>query len=181
MICVQSGQNSSGKRYVVVFSFAANILPYRTFLQLLGKVLLPTEGLIYVPENLNAIYVSGEPLLLNMSLMENLRFGNTKEHPEEEIWALCKLVGLGEELLYKPNLEVGENGSKLSMSNRIYICLARALLSSVDILLLSNTLDMLSPTEGMRFLKMLREWNRAGGMSCLGADNQEEGWSQLHG
>lgn len=143
----------------------------RTFLQLMGKSLTPTDGLVYLPENLNCIYIPGEPLLLNTSLIENLRFGNIVDHPEAEVWELCKLVGVGEELLYKPDLQVGVNGSKLSVSNKTYICLARALLSSADILLMSNTLDILSPADGRYFLQIMRDWIKDRGVPCLSSDN----------
>lgn len=156
IVCVQAGMSSAGKK---------------TFLQLLGRVLLPTRGIIYYPDNLRVRYVPGEPLLFATTLMENLRFGNQKEHSDEEIWECCRIVGLGTELIGKSDLQVGVSGSKLSLSSRIYICLARALLSSVDLLLLSNALDMLGPGEGRAFLSMLGEWRRERGMTCLSADN----------
>ena len=37
-------------------------------------------------------YISSEPLLFNMTLMENLRFGNIRDHSDEEIWGVRRLT-----------------------------------------------------------------------------------------
>ena len=143
----------------------------RTFLQLLGRALLPSSGIIWYPDNLRVRLIPGEPLLFNGSLMYNLRFGNQKEHTDDEIWELCRLVGLSEDVLYRGELQVGHNGMKIALSDRINVCLARALLSSVDLLLLSNPLDVLGDDEGLQFLELLKEWRSQRGMACLSADH----------
>mgnify|MGYP006879045614 CR=1 FL=1 len=84
------------------------------------------------------------------------------KHPDpavldEEIFALLKMLGVSEGLIGSSATEyalgsgakkwtlIGLNGEKLSLTNRTLLGLARALLSSVDLLLMSNVLDLLGP------------------------------------
>ena len=52
---------------------------------------------------------------------------------------------------------LGFNGEKLSSSTRTLIGITRALLSSVDLLLLANTLDSLTNKDRKRILNILKE------------------------
>ena len=65
---------------------------------------------------------------------------------------------------------VGNGGSMLSLSNRILICIARALLSSVDLLLLANTLDLLSDDQIEQIIKILHELVHNRGLPFLSND-----------
>jgi len=141
-----------------------------TFLKLIARILLPTEGFIWYPANLRTRFVGDKPMIFNRNLMFNLQFGNQKPHKEEDIWALCQKLGLSENLIGKGDLELGISGEKISLSNRIIVCIARALLSSVDILLLSNTLDSLNEAMAHRLLKALKELVEEKGMPCLPRD-----------
>jgi len=155
IICVRAG-SSTGKK---------------TFIQLLGRILLPNvSGIIIYPDNLRVRYIPGEPLLFAKDLLYNLKFGNQKPVAEEDMWETCKLLGLTEELLYKPKFKVGQNGKKLSLSDRIYINLARALLSSVDLLLMSNSLDLLGPSDARRVMDLLNGWIDYRGLKCCKHD-----------
>jgi len=156
ILSVQSDGNSSGKK---------------TFLLLMARILLPTKGIVYYPGNLRVRFIPNEPLLFHDTLLANLKFGNQKEHTEVEIWELCRHIGMGEEIIGRTNLPVGLNGIKLSLTNRVFVCIARALLSSVDLLLISNALDPLGPTEALKVLTRLQEWKNNRGMLCLSADN----------
>ena len=85
--------------------------------------------------------------------------GNKKVIPEDKIWEVCESLGIGH-LKSKKDMTVGMNGRRLSSSETVLITLARALLSSVDILLLSNTLDNLDPEPGgarEKVLQVLKE------------------------
>jgi len=163
IICVQAG-SSTGKK---------------TFIQLLGRVLLPNvSGVVVYPDNLRVRYIPGEPLLFGgqSTLMDNLRFGlrTTGKTPEdEEIWDLCKRLGLSEALIGNGDFEVGGGGYKLSVSDKIYVTLARALISSVDLLLLANSLDLLGIEDAIRIIGILRDWISDRGMKCLNHDFPE--------
>ena len=145
----------------------------RTLLQLLARISLPTRGIVVYPQNLRVRYIPAEPLMFDSTLLNNLQFGNQKPHREPEIWALCDLLGMGKEVLHKSNLRVGLNGAKLSLTNRVFVCLTRALLSSVDLLFLAGTVDMLSPADGMKVIKVLQIWRDNRGLPCLPCDNPE--------
>jgi len=161
IICVQAG-SSSGKK---------------TFIQLLGRILLPNvSGLVIYPDNLRVRYIPGEPLVFDASLMDNLRFGlrtTGKTPDDEEIWDLCRLLGLSNELIGAGDFQVGGKGLKLSLSDRITINLARALISSVDLLLLANSLDLLGIEDAVRIIGIIRVWIADRGMKCLKHDFPE--------
>merc|ERR1711939_159137 len=141
----------------VIAVTAGHSMGKNTFLKLIGRIILPTVGFIWYPENLRTRYIGEKPMLFNRSLMFNLTFGNREQHPEEDIWALCAALGMPANLLHKGNIKVGVGGDKLSLSNRIIVCIARALLSSVDLLLLANTLDLLTEAQSKKVLDLLHE------------------------
>eukprot|EP00658_Telonema_sp_P-2_P002493 TRINITY_DN10940_c0_g1_i1.p1 TRINITY_DN10940_c0_g1~~TRINITY_DN10940_c0_g1_i1.p1 ORF type:complete len:330 (-),score=65.91 TRINITY_DN10940_c0_g1_i1:219-1208(-) len=115
----------------------------QTFLKLLGRLILPADGFVWYPENLRVRYLSESPVLFHMTVAENLRFGNQHELSDDEIWDVCGMLGIGY-LRQDADMSVGTSGERLSLSERALICIARALLSSVNILLLSNSLDNLT-------------------------------------
>jgi len=156
LVCVKTGHNSSGKK---------------TLLQLLARLILPTRGIIFYPENLRVRYIPTEPLLFDKTLLQNLTFGNQKTHEPEEIWAVCRQLGMGDEIIGRGSLQVGISGLKLSLSNRVFVCLARALLSSADLLFISGTLDMLTPDDAVKVISVLKVWCNERGMPCLSADS----------
>ena len=56
------------------------------------------------------------------------------------------------------SVQIGLNGDKLSVSDAALITLARALLSSCDLLLISNLLDGLSADALERVMQVLDQW-----------------------
>jgi len=162
-----------------------------TFLKALARIYLPSDGFIFYPENLRFRYLSAEPEILTGTVAQNVLFGNQHEHDPEDIQKLCHLVGIstylwddskvveeedGTKTLSWGQTIVGANGEKLSMTDRIRITLVRALLSSVDLLLLNNTLDLLQPKESMGIVHLLQEFCIHKGMPCLKSD-----MSRAHG
>ena len=128
----------------------------QTFLKLLGRLLLPTEGFIFYPENLRVRCLGDKPMIFNTTVLENLRFGNQMKLTDEQIWEVCDMLKIGH-LREKGDKIVGRGGEKLSSSTRTLVGLARALLSSVDFLLLANTLDSLTPQDRLKVVGVLKE------------------------
>jgi len=154
-----------------------------TFLKALAQIVLPRGGFVDFPENLRVRYIPMEPELFNKTVRENLCFGNQHPHSMEETRELCKLfklspylyeiVGSNEDGTYQwATPIVGANGCRVALSDRIRIVLIRALLSSVDLLLLNNTLDMLAPPDAAHILKQLKVFIQERGMKCLKSDTQ---------
>jgi len=157
-ICVQSKINSAGKK---------------TFMRLLARQILPTSGVVIYPNNLRVRFIPAEPLMFCKSLMDNLKFGNQKPHEAAEIWELCEMLGMGKEIIGKSDIPVGLNGIKLSLTNRVFVSIARALLSSVDLLFLAGIVDNLNPSDGKKVMEILKLWRDNRGMPCLPCDNPE--------
>ena len=66
------------------------------------------------------------------------------EHDESEIIELCRKLGVSQKILGRAGMQtqVMLNGSNLSLTDATLLTIVRALLSSVDLLLLSNLLDV---------------------------------------
>jgi len=89
------------------------------------------------------------------------------------------LLGVSKELIGKdynefavgPNAKkltlIGLHGERLSLSDRALCTIARALLSSVDLLLMSNVFDVMGPTLAMHVLSILKTYARERAMRCL--------------
>ena len=116
----------------------------KTLLRLLARHFIPRKGFIYYPERWRTRYIDAQPFFFKGSLMKNLRFGNFINHTDEEIWTLCRRVGLREGLIGNPDIELGLNGEKMSTTDQALLTIVRTLLSSADLILCSNLLDVLS-------------------------------------
>jgi len=156
IVCITAG-NNQGKT---------------TVLKMLGNMLIPDEGFVWYPPNLRTRYITEIPLLLTGTLMYNLTWGNKVKHSDEDIWTLCKLIGLDNNLLNKPDLDVGLNGQRIPQSQRILVCIARALLSPADLLLLSNTLDNMSLQQAQAVMNVLSKMVDDNGLVCLEVDRK---------
>jgi ABC-type multidrug transport system fused ATPase/permease subunit len=49
-----------------------------TFLRVLAQELMPKDGVAFVPLHLRVLYVTQEPFMMNLSLWQNLTFGNDR-------------------------------------------------------------------------------------------------------
>jgi ABC-type multidrug transport system fused ATPase/permease subunit len=115
------------------------------------------------------------------TLIYNLKFGCQHNHENEsqfdvEIYHLLKLLGVSKELIGKSVEEftignqakkytnIGLNGEKLSQTDQILLTIARALLSSVDLLLISNLLDILDIKKANEILIILKDFVANRGM-----------------
>ena len=122
------------------------------------------------------------------TLIYNLKFGAQFDHPNHadwdvEIWNLCNLLGMSKTLIgasveeftqgeHPKKFEIiGLNGEKLSTSDRALLNIARALLSSVDLLLVSNTFDLLGPERGVHVIGIMKKWTKDRCLECLVTEN----------
>jgi ABC-type multidrug transport system fused ATPase/permease subunit len=167
---------------IAVHSPQKNAAGKQTFLKALARVLLPVEGFIHYPENLRVRYIDSQPMLLEASVYRNLKFGNQQVHPDADLRAACKMLNLSENLWNDVDETtgtwgqkyVGANGAKLAMSERIRVTLLRALLSSVDLLLLHNVLDPLDPDDVKQIIDVLKQFVKNRGITCLSIDMKAE-------
>jgi len=137
-----------------------------TFMQLMARIFIPSTGMILYPTRWRVRFAD-VPRLFDRDLMYNLKFGNQCEHPEEEIWALCEQVGLSSELMGQGGVDVGTMGEKLALSDRVCISIIRTLLSSVDLLLLANSLDALGEAHALKVMGVFQELIHHRGLPVL--------------
>ena len=125
------------------------------------------------------------------TLEYNLKFGVQVAEPDvdifdREVWSLLETLQVSEDIRGRSPEEfsvgpsalklrpVGLHGEKLSLTNRVLLVIARALLSSVDLLLLGNLLDLLPLELAQNTLTVLRELATNRCLRCL-----ETEWEEL--
>lgn len=132
-----------------------------TFAKLLAGFLTCHNGRIIVGEqdikNLNPVewrkhvlYVPQIPYIFNTTIFENLLMDCSRKISDDKIKTVCELVGLDEVINQLPlglDTVIGEHGSKLSGGQKQRLCLARALLTDAEVLILdevTSSLDFIS-------------------------------------
>lgn len=139
-----------------------------TLMRLVGHSLIPNSGEVFVPAHLRTLYVSQEPVLLHLSVWDNLTFGNvdvTIEFVEGvlkglEMWSsyslmkdeLSKAGGITEMKIQESRWQ-----ESLSYSERAKLHLARALIMNPEVLVLQRPLSHYDEQTGLKIWKVIRE------------------------
>ncbi len=137
-----------------------------TFLNIFCGLLKPQSGEIYVDENKiefknyegikeNISYISQTPFLANDTISNNVALGEDELNINyDRIKECCKIVGINNHiennLEFKYDTIIGEDGVNLSGGQRQRICLARAIYKNKNILVFdeaTNSLDEKSEIE----------------------------------
>jgi len=137
-----------------------------TFLKLLGGVLLPDKGDVFIPPHLRVLHVSQEPIFFTDSLIDNLQFGcamlRKEEREEEERRALriCERLLLPEDALsVVRNPEISAVWKeRLSNSEQALLNLARALVANPEVLVLHKPTSNMDDRLAHNTLQILREF-----------------------
>merc|ERR1712032_1782902 len=131
-----------------------------TFFRLVAGILQPNSGSVSVNARWKVIYVPLEPIIFSGSIMYNLTLHAEHTYADEEVWDLCRSMGMSPELIGRNDLDVGLFGDLLRNSDRVLVSLIQALVYGVDVLLLSSTVDTLGPNKAILALRTLRRYVR---------------------
>jgi ABC-type multidrug transport system fused ATPase/permease subunit len=146
-----------------------------TVMRLLGLVVTPSEGEIFVPAHLRILHVSQNPILLDATPWENLAFGKQywkdAEFESLRVIKICKRLGLQPALvrhLEDTRLEFLEKGraplwkerwvDSLSSSDAALIHIGRAFIYNPEVLVIHRPTLLLSLPTAEIVLGMLREF-----------------------
>jgi len=154
-----------------------------SLLQILGGVLIPTQGLCFVPSHLRVLHVHKEPEVLDESIAFNVFFGllNGKNYkspadlPEEAIkrgLEICQYLDFSAEMMKRAgDLHAGEDGSHktLSKSERKRIHIARALIFNPEVLAIQLPTQSFDLFSKFKTLACLREFVDGRGL-CVQSD-----------
>jgi subfamily B ATP-binding cassette protein MsbA len=89
--------------------------------------------------------VTQDPVLFNISIMDNIRYGRI-DASEEEVHAAARIANIHDDIMKLPegyDTPAGERGMQLSGGQRQRICLARALVRNPSVLLLDEATSSL--------------------------------------
>jgi ABC-type multidrug transport system fused ATPase/permease subunit len=120
------------------------------------------------PASWSVICLPAQPILFDGTLMYNLAYSESQSQAPvstEDIWNMCRSLGMSSHLIGDEDLDVGFNGEHLKFSDRIIVSLARALLYNADVLLISSALDVLGEHHGLQVLRFLRGYIQRGELS----------------
>jgi ATP-binding cassette, subfamily C, bacterial LapB len=142
-----------------------------TLLRLMARFAEPDRGSIllngyevrqYAPADLRQAigYMGQSPGLVDQSLMENLRFGQTEVDPVR-FEAIVKLTGVADFAAAHPNgfgMRVGPRGERLSGGERQSVALARVLLADPRVMLLDEPTSSIDTMLEMRLVHNLKQF-----------------------
>eukprot|EP00404_Azadinium_spinosum_P027879 CAMPEP_0180668386 /NCGR_PEP_ID=MMETSP1037_2-20121125/62899_1 /TAXON_ID=632150 /ORGANISM="Azadinium spinosum, Strain 3D9" /LENGTH=531 /DNA_ID=CAMNT_0022697115 /DNA_START=145 /DNA_END=1736 /DNA_ORIENTATION=+ len=143
-----------------------------TLLKILGGVLLPVGGTYFTPPHLRMFYVPAEPLFIHGTLRDNLTFGlqsdDTKDGDLQRIIAVCSRLGLSKRMISHLTDDSVENWSSvLSMSEKVLLQLARALIANPEVLILAKPAMPFTDAEALEVLSALRAFVDDRGVDLL--------------
>jgi len=160
-LCIEKGQILAITDGLMTDKSAAT--GKKTLLMLMGGQLLPTHGNVWMPQNTRVRILPAEPLLFKGTLLENLTIGNLTCWSDAEAIKVYQMIG-GKQTENHDTHDVGQGGTKLSRSDRIYLALSRALLSGVHLLLIASTLDSLGDAAASHIMTVLHKWVQERGL-----------------
>jgi len=141
-----------------------------TLLKLIGGVLLPTSGCLFIPPQLRVFPVGNFPIQLKGSLFDNLTFGLSdieKASPAQipRVKEICRRLGLSEQIVdYVSGDVVKSWGLLLSISQLKKIHLARAFVSNPEVLVLDRPTAGFDLKTTIDILDMMQEHVRLKGL-----------------
>lgn len=89
----------------------------------------------------NIAYVFQEPVIFNKTIMNNIRFGNSKNISNEQIEKICKKVGLDDKIKQLPkgyDTVIDSKTDLLSYGEKQLLSFARAILKDADLIILDE-------------------------------------------
>eukprot|EP00747_Dinoflagellata_sp_TGD_P155475 gnl/TRDRNA2_/TRDRNA2_177579_c1_seq6.p1 gnl/TRDRNA2_/TRDRNA2_177579_c1~~gnl/TRDRNA2_/TRDRNA2_177579_c1_seq6.p1 ORF type:complete len:715 (+),score=114.70 gnl/TRDRNA2_/TRDRNA2_177579_c1_seq6:50-2194(+) len=135
-----------------------------TLMQLLGEVLEPQEGEIFLPPHLRTLHVSRAPILVDDTLFANLTFGG-EEKPDRVRRILQRLELREADRIVQKELDAEDDGCedprwqhKLTMSDMSLVHLARAFVFNPNILVVHKPTSPFNHAKANLVMQLLEEF-----------------------
>jgi len=133
-----------------------------TLLKILGGSLLPTSGDFFTPPHLRVFYVTQEPMFFRMSMLANLTFGLPDGDPDasvDRVLSICRRLGVDKRILkIIEESRTADWRNVLSLTERVQLNLARALIANPEILILEKPTLAFDTKQATEVLENLRRF-----------------------
>jgi len=145
-----------------------------TFMKLLGQVIQPTSGELFVPSYMRILHVCSRPVILKGSVWDNLAVGqffwNDREFQVHRAMRICRRFQLPQEVILalestKDQFLRGESikeeinwRSSLTQTDLMMITLARAFIYDPAVMVLNQPTSRLPSCLAMEVVKLMREF-----------------------
>jgi ABC-type multidrug transport system fused ATPase/permease subunit len=136
-----------------------------TLLKMLGGVILPTPGALFVPSHLRVLHVAKEDLFFKASLYDNLTFGCIPGDSDAElkrVCTICSRLGLPEDMMAL--VRQGSEGTVLtwgeviSQSQKSILGLARAVITNPELMCIHKPIMAYNEETSKVVLDMLKQF-----------------------
>eukprot|EP00747_Dinoflagellata_sp_TGD_P155436 gnl/TRDRNA2_/TRDRNA2_177579_c1_seq2.p1 gnl/TRDRNA2_/TRDRNA2_177579_c1~~gnl/TRDRNA2_/TRDRNA2_177579_c1_seq2.p1 ORF type:complete len:781 (+),score=124.60 gnl/TRDRNA2_/TRDRNA2_177579_c1_seq2:108-2450(+) len=145
-----------------------------TLMQLLGEVLEPQEGEIFLPPHLRTLHVSRAPILVDDTLFANLTFGG-EEKPDRVRRILRRLELHEADSLVQKELDGEDDGckdsrwqNKLTETDMSLVHLARAFVFNPNILVVHKPTTPFNTEKSNFLMGVLKEFCQESGIAVAG-------------
>jgi len=133
-----------------------------TLLKIIGGVILPDGGQVFVPSHLRVLHISAAPLFFVGSLLQNLTLGvavGDSDGDMERVNTICERLGLARTVRnYVISQEVFAWGEMLSQTQRHLLSLARALVANPELLCIHKPTLVFDEITSVMVLELLKEF-----------------------
>jgi len=142
-------------------------LQHQAIIDLIRGARTPDKGAVCLPQHLTVGMVPRQSQFVNnQSLLDNLCVGLDIHPPEETVWSLCRALGLPEHIFNAAGGGVPMCYLDLSPAQRQLVCIARAMLTMPDILLVHDS-GVLDPHAAGRVGAVLELYSQGMSLSRL--------------
>jgi len=122
---------------------------------------LPQAGTYFVPSHLRGLHISMDPLFIQGSLLENLRFGVATDDDGEivRVRSILKMIGLEKEMIdHLESDQVLMWHRILSATQRSMVNIARGLIANPEMLCIHKPTNAFSERRALKVMKLLKQF-----------------------
>jgi ABC-type uncharacterized transport system fused permease/ATPase subunit len=131
-----------------------------TLLRILGGVILPDDGLCFIPSHLRVLHVSAETFFYRGTLMDNVLFGVDKDNiHREQAQTILNMFAIGDHLQHYVDIDEERPWAEvLSQSECQILNLTRAFVFNPEVLCIDKPTSVFNEERAAKVMDLLKEF-----------------------